>query len=144
VSSRNLQECEEMGCLRSYLRSGVRLQEDFRDNLIVARYDRAFLGMRGSKLDQLRSENSEDALTWNVFRSLEMVDPSRWFRALFERTFGQAFPHAGDTVAVDLWRNVSPPPSNQRQYDDQEVSPLLGALLRGRMPVASGGCNRKR
>lgn len=47
---------------------GVRLADDFRDNLIIDRYDPVFASMRGQKLTHLRSENSEDAVTWNVFR----------------------------------------------------------------------------
>ena len=41
--------------------SGVRVADDFRDNLIIDRYDPIFLLMRASKLKHLRSENSEDA-----------------------------------------------------------------------------------
>ena len=56
--------------------SGVFLHDDFRSNLIVDRYDVGFLTMRKSKTDTMRGENSEDALTWNVFRSLESTRSS--------------------------------------------------------------------
>jgi hypothetical protein len=42
--------------------------DDFRDNLIIDRHDPIFASMRASKIKHLRSENSEDAVTWNVFR----------------------------------------------------------------------------
>lgn len=51
-------------------KSGVFVCGDFRDNLIIDRYDPVLAALRGSKIKDLRSENSEDALTWNVFRSL--------------------------------------------------------------------------
>lgn len=50
-------------------KSGVRIAGDFRDNLIIDRYAPVILGMRASKLKHLCSENSEDAVSWNVFRS---------------------------------------------------------------------------
>ncbi|HZD85389.1 MAG TPA: hypothetical protein VE052_05705 [Gemmatimonadaceae bacterium] len=49
--------------------------EDFRENLIIERYDIGFVTMRGAKTDSLRSENSEDASTWNAFRSIAQIDP---------------------------------------------------------------------
>src|SRR5205823_7070799 len=62
--------------------SGVRIADDFRDNLIIDRYDPVFVGMRASKIKHLRSENSEDAVTWNVFRSLRQIDPASWLPVL--------------------------------------------------------------
>ena len=38
--------------------SGVRLADDFRDNLIIDRYDPVFASMRAKKRDHMRSENS--------------------------------------------------------------------------------------
>jgi hypothetical protein len=37
----------------------VRVTADFRDNLIIDRYDPVFVSMRASKVKHLRSENSE-------------------------------------------------------------------------------------
>ena len=47
--------------------SGIWIADDFRSNLIIDRYDPVFADMRASKLKHLRSVNSEDAVTWNVF-----------------------------------------------------------------------------
>src|SRR3954462_3123392 len=63
--------------------SGVFLYDDFRANLIIYRYDPGFVTMRKSKTDTMHSENSEDALTWNVFRSLAQIDPAFWLPPLF-------------------------------------------------------------
>jgi hypothetical protein len=38
--------------------------DDFRDNFIIDRYDPVFVTMPASKLKHLRSENSQDAVTW--------------------------------------------------------------------------------
>jgi len=64
--------------------SGVLIADDFRDNLIIDRHDPVFADMRASKIKHLRSANSEDAVTWNVFRSLRQIAPPcmvAWFMA---------------------------------------------------------------
>jgi len=55
--------------------SGVFIAADFRANLIIDRYDPVFADMRASKLKHLCGANSEDAVTWNVFRSLRQIAP---------------------------------------------------------------------
>lgn len=102
--------------------SGVRVCKDFRDNLIVDRYDPIFVTMRASKLKHLRSENSEDAVTWNVFRSLRQVEPRLWVPELFKQAGVSDSPKRGlDRVCVQLWQNV-PPPSSLLMDGDEGVS----------------------
>jgi len=98
--------------------SGVFLADDFRTNLVIDRYNPVFTRMRGSKTDAMRSENSEDVLTWNVFRSLAQVNPSVWFPALFARAFQRDSPPS-KLLTVDLWRRVEPP-SGLRLYQKDE------------------------
>jgi len=91
--------------------SGVRLAKDFRNNLIIDRYDPVFASMRPTKLKHLRSENSEDAVTWNVFRSLRQMSPAAWLRPLAAAGIpGHVLSNEEQTV-VDLWRSVDPPPA---------------------------------
>lgn len=91
--------------------SGVRLAKDFRTNLIIDRYDPVFASMRPTKLKHLRSENSEDAITWNVFRSLRQISPTAWLRRLAEAGIpGHVLTNEEQTV-VELWRRVDPPPA---------------------------------
>ena len=88
--------------------SGVRIAREFRDNLIIDRYDPVFADMRASKLKHMRSVNSEDAVTWNVFRSLRQIAPRSWLPALWQR----AFPDASEPdvlATVKLWVSVPPP-----------------------------------
>lgn len=91
--------------------TGVRIASDFRENLIVDRYDPVFVSMRAGKRQHLCSENSEDAVTWNVFRSLRQIDPSTWLPPLLTLGIpgGRILPV--NPVALELWRTVSPPPS---------------------------------
>jgi hypothetical protein len=91
--------------------SGVRIAADFRDNLIIDRYDPVFASMRAGKLEHMRSENSEDAVTWNVFRSLRQIEPQAWLPELFRVGVPGANAALPNPIAVALWNAVSPPPS---------------------------------
>jgi hypothetical protein len=83
---------DEMG--RKYICSdtGVKVFVYFKDNLIVdpddpiiARQARNWRYGRGivKGLSYLGSENSEDAMTWNVFKTLEKSNPECWFSEIF-------------------------------------------------------------
>ena len=98
--------------------SGVLIASDFRDNLIIDRFDPMFAGMRASKLKHLRSENSEDAVTWNVFRSLRQIEPLAWLPRLAELAFNDSSLWAEDSLLVTLWQSVPPPPSLIRLGDE--------------------------
>jgi hypothetical protein len=107
---------------------GVFLFDDFRDNLIIDRYDVGFLSMRGAKTDSMRSENSEDALTWNVFRSLAQVDPTFWMPRLFKRAFDRDDDVRPHSVGVKLWQRVQPPPALrlfQKDEGESEIDVLI-------------------
>ncbi len=90
--------------------SGVLIAEDFRSNLIIDRYDPVFADMRASKLKHLRSVNSEDAITWNVFRSLRQVTPEHWLPILWKEAFPALTLNSNlDRTVVRLWESVAPP-----------------------------------
>ena len=91
--------------------SGVRISDDFRENLIIDRYHPSFVGMRQSKIKHLKSENSEDAISWNVFRSLGQIDPAKWVPSIFKQAFGFEAPNELKNTFVELWKNVVPPPA---------------------------------
>jgi hypothetical protein len=89
--------------------TGVKISRDFRDNLIIDRYDPVFADMRASKVKHLRSANSEDAITWNVFRSLRQIAPRHWLPAIWSKAFS-GFSVLDDLAAtVRLWVSVTPP-----------------------------------
>src|SRR5258707_12014280 len=88
--------------------SGVFIAADFRSNLIIDRYDPVFADMRASKLKHLRSANSEDAVTWNVFRSLRQITPDLWLSRLWQYAFGNSAPHDLN-ACIELWKTVEPP-----------------------------------
>lgn len=109
-------------------KSGVRLAADFRDNLIVDRYDPIFATMRASKLKHLRSQNSEDVLTWNAFRSLRQIAPAVWLPGLLTAALGDvALPV--EKATVRLWQSVKPPLSLLAHGDEgaSEVDVVIEA-----------------
>lgn len=89
--------------------SGVRIADDFRSNLIIDRYDPVFAYMRAKKLEHLRSANSEDAVTWNVFRSLRQIAPSLWLPTLWRHAFPAITCPTGSQVVIHLWKSIPPP-----------------------------------
>lgn len=89
--------------------SGVFIAADFRANLIIDRYDPVFADMRASKLKHLRSANSEDAVTWNVFRSLRQIAPEAWLPFLWQCAFPSFACPVELKVVVKLWESVPPP-----------------------------------
>ncbi|MDP9201608.1 MAG: hypothetical protein M3P26_06710 [Gemmatimonadota bacterium] len=93
----------------SYSPSGVPIAKDFRDNLIIDRYDPVFADMRASKLKHMRSVNSEDAVTWNVFRSLRQISPSVWLPCLWRLAFPSLERPTDIVATVKLWLSVPPP-----------------------------------
>lgn len=98
--------------------SGVFIAENFRDNLIIDRYDPCFASMRASKLKHLRSENSEDVVSWNVFRSLSKISPLAWVSMLAERAFGIIRLDGKEDTTVELWKPVPPPLSLLKDGDE--------------------------
>jgi hypothetical protein len=103
--------------------SGVPIARDFRDNLIIDRYDPVFADMRASKTKHLRSANSEDAATWNVFRSLRQIDPDHWLPALWNAAFPTLAAPADRGVSVKLWPSISPP-LGLLEYGDEAASEI--------------------
>src|SRR6266576_2266510 len=89
--------------------SRVLIATDFRENLIIDRYDPVFADMRASKLKHLRSVNSEDAVTWNVFRSLRQINPEVWLPSLWRCAFPSTPAPDNLSATVRLWESVSPP-----------------------------------
>ncbi len=50
-------------------------------------------------------------LTWNVFRTLELLPPAFWLRRLHAYLVGEASGAAAQTVKVSLWPELSLPPA---------------------------------
>lgn len=93
--------------------SGVWVADDYHDNLIIDRYDPHFDATRGIKTTYMHSENSEDVLTWNVFRSLRQIEPTFWFPNLFRRAFRKSLDQDPQFFCLDLWQIMSALPTRR-------------------------------
>jgi hypothetical protein len=71
----------------------------------------------------LRSENSEDAVTWNVFRSLRQTEPAAWLAELCRRGLPGLPPLSSLRCCVSLWVAVDPP-SGLLEDGDEGVSEI--------------------
>jgi hypothetical protein len=108
------------GAGRRYVLSdtGVKVFPDYRDNLIIDRDDPAAAEQaahwkytRGlvKGLSYLGSENSEDALTWNVFRTLMQLPNRLWLAAVLA-----PIPFSEDEcrwATFHFWRQFPAPPA---------------------------------
>lgn len=65
--------------------NGTRIYEDHRDNLTIDVHSHLVLGHAA----EMRSEHSESALLWNVFRTLERIDPQLWMPRLLRQAFAR-------------------------------------------------------
>ncbi|WP_419882889.1 DUF1643 domain-containing protein [Peribacillus sp. B-H-3] len=89
-------------------KSGVLLNTNYKDSLIIDKYSSDFKRWREMKLEQLKSENSEDAITWNVFRSFEQIDPKSWLALLFEKSFQKEIKYKLEFIDIHLWKRLNP------------------------------------
>ena len=108
-------------------KSGVIISDNFRDNLIISKYDNQLFNMRPEKIDKMCSENSEDVLTWNVFKSLSQIDSKLWLLNIFSKAFNAEFSYNA-TVKIDLWKSVEPPRSItdfQKDEGNSEVDIII-------------------
>ena len=107
-------------------KSGVFVYEDFRDNLLLDKYDPILQSMRSKKSEHLRSENSEDAITWNVFKSLQQINPDYWYAELISKGMNHSRfnlkkqIHANQVpnkLQIKLWQSIKPPEGPLRARD---------------------------
>ena len=98
------------------------LAEEFRKNLLLDRDNPIFETFRGAKLEQLKNANSEDALTWNVFRTLKYYSPQVWMPHLLASAVARD-KNVGDKkllsrlqemdlgdVEISFWKRKGPSP----------------------------------
>ncbi|MCA0993395.1 hypothetical protein [Pseudalkalibacillus hwajinpoensis] len=118
-------------------KSGVFEYDDFRDNLLIDKYNSILPAMRNMKTKHLRSENSEDAITWNVFKSLQQINPQHWYPELIAKGINQTkyaikkvvptnqLPH---NLSINLWKTIKPPSTlldNQLPEGPTEVDVII-------------------
>ena len=97
--------------------------------LIVCPHHPDRLRRPASRAGDLHADNLEYALTWNVFRTLELLPPAFWLRRLQARLqSAQSLQAAPQIVRVELWRALSLPPA-QQLVDAGRAAPVADILI---------------
>lgn len=106
-------------------KSGVILNTNYKDSLIIDKYNSEFKRWRERKLEQLKSENSEDAITWNVFRSFEQIDPKSWLAQLFKISFQREISYKLEFIDIHLWKKLNAPKSLPVPEGQSEIDIII-------------------
>lgn len=106
-------------------KSGVFVYDSYKENIIIDKYNRVFQKMRALKLEAIRSINSEDAMTWNVFRTLQKIDPELWLPLLFRQTFQESRTDIVKDMKISLWKKLSPPAKWGLREGNSEIDVML-------------------
>lgn len=87
-----------------------RLAPGIRETFIIAPHHPDRLDRPQGRLGALERDRFQQALTWNVFRSLELIAPAFWLRRVHARMTGEASPAPPQIMRVSLWRPLPLPP----------------------------------
>lgn len=105
-------------------KSGVKVYKKWQDNIVIDVDNPAIVSQSAKNyyrglakgLSRLGSENSEDALTWNIFRTLQDIPATLWLHSIIQ-------PLSLDTDEVELlfWKPYTPPPTYPHAEGRSEV-----------------------
>lgn len=87
-----------------------RITADAGDRLVIAPHHPDRLRRPPARPGAVERDRFQQALTWNVFRTLELVTPAFWLRRLHVRLTGDEPPPAAQIVKVSLWPALPLPP----------------------------------
>jgi hypothetical protein len=109
------------------LQESVKLHEQFRDLLIINKYDPQLELWHKRKLRKQQSENSEDSMVWNVFKTLDQIDRKLWIENLFFKAFQFEIPYSYpiENIAIKLWKRIHPPNSLQLVEGQTEIDIII-------------------
>lgn len=93
--------------------AGKARAEDVRRQIVIAPHHPDRLRRPSPRAGGDDEERFLHTLTWNVFRTLELLPPAFWLRRLHARLRGEAPGAAGQTVDVGLWRPLPLPPAQR-------------------------------
>jgi hypothetical protein len=101
--------------LRSMFRSSE--PAGVRDHFVIAPHHPDRLRRPAVRLGALAEDRFAQSLTWNVFRTFELLSPAFWLRRFHVRATGTAFSAAPQMVRISLWETLSLPPIRRLDGD---------------------------
>ena len=84
-------------------------ERDLRERLVIVPHHPDRLRRPSARVG-VDDERFHRTLTWNVFRTLELISPAFWLRRLHIRLTGDGLTATPQIVGVSLWRSLSLPP----------------------------------
>lgn len=100
---------------------------DTRDEFVVVPHHPDRLRRPGVRPVVHTRERFQQALVWNVFRTLELVTPAFWTRLFQARLFRQPLAPAPQIAQVALWRSLAVPPS--RRLDGERPHAVADVVI---------------
>jgi hypothetical protein len=83
---------------------------DIRHQFVIAPHHPDRLGRPAARAGTIDRERFLQAVTWNVFRTLELLPPAFWLRRFQARLTGDPSAFAAQLLRVSLWRPLPLPP----------------------------------
>lgn len=87
------------------------VNEQFRDALLIDKFDPQIDIWQKRRYEKSYNESNEDAIVWNVFRTLNQIDRKLWVEQLFYNSFQQEFSYTVEQIVIKLWKKIRPPKS---------------------------------
>ncbi|MDN4493530.1 hypothetical protein [Ureibacillus aquaedulcis] len=89
----------------------LQFHDHFRDSLIIDKFDPQLETWHNRRMEKLQSETREDAMVWNVFRTLNQIERKLWVEQLFYKAFNKELKHSPEQIQIKLWKKIHPPKS---------------------------------
>jgi hypothetical protein len=111
--------------LRAMFRSSE--SADVRHHFVIAPHHPDRLRRPAARLGALAEDRFVQALTWNVFRTFELLSPAFWLRRFHVRATGAASSAAPQMVRVSLWKTLRLPPI--RRLDGARAGAFVDVVI---------------
>jgi hypothetical protein len=83
---------------------------DIREEFVIAPHHPDRLGRPAARNGAIADDRFQQTLTWNVFRTLELLTPAFWLRRFHLRLTGDPDTVPTQVLRVSLWRSLPLPP----------------------------------
>jgi hypothetical protein len=87
-----------------------RVSADVREELVIASHHPDRLRRPAPRLGDITDDRFQQALTWNVFRTLELLAPAFWLRRFHLRLTGDPSVVQPQILRISLWQSLPLPP----------------------------------
>lgn len=100
---------------------------DLREEFVIVPHHPDRLARPPARPGAITPDRWRQALTWNVFRTLELLNPAFWLRRFHVRLTGEPPPPAAQMLRVSLWQPLPLPPV--QRIDGGRAAPVADVLL---------------